>query len=829
MRTIVRAIAGIGLALSTVGWASPHAHALLSTRRFACQDAIAKGARTFVHGHLKLHHKCIDANLKAGGTATCPAVDAMKLAKVRAKLDAGLTKKCTFPLATPANLRVLGFPGRCDDPDPTDDFTLADLRHCIRSTHEAPLTGTCAGGTNASQACADVSDCPDAGPGTQCRSLLRTQYDPAVTGPLTSAGLACQKAVAHASTKFFFAYLEAVQRCRRDVRRCRIAADGTVTCAITGIQPADCATHEPATAAVIDKARAKAEALISKNCGPDAVGEIRPCQPDQPTGAAAATCVLDAHQAVAEELITIEFPEPPQCGDGLVNRPSEECDGASDAVCPGACGAPDGFFPCLCMNGSQQRQRIVVHGGDLDLGWTGTDHDSRLGAGGGYLVDLWDCDGPSGPDSECLVGPHCALPPHAPCSPSANAVGAAAHADAMCPSAGDFCRTTAGGASGPHCERDFKKRCRSTANDCNAIPGDRCLTTLHGAPLPLAAGGVAVCVVNRLTEDVVGTTNLGTGESTVRVRQRAEISPGGSSQQPCPVCGGFCSGPTGPEGPGVRSLCTHNADCSGGAICILDAVCSWGPNIDRPCRPNAPHGGPTELHGNPSVDCPPPVGNAFGPGLDLLFDPLTTSASSLAAAHDCTAPGSVRACIGGDHDQRPCATALDCPGGTCAGQCFCAGQARPNACDAACVGGAHDAAPCASDADCDPPNGFCHQADCRPDPSDTDSIQEGRCTVGPTVGTCSTTRFQSCAADAQCQQPLCPSCEPGESCIFRTQACFVNGTIERAGTPGTSDRTTAAVFCLGPTFGSVVDAVGGLPGPGAVTRHETTVTVGFPP
>jgi hypothetical protein len=101
--------------------------------------------------------------------------------------------------------------------------------------------------------------------------------------------------------------------------------------------------------------------------------------------------------------------------------------------------------------------------------------------------------------------------------------------------------------------------------------------------------------------------------------------------------------------------------------------------------------------------------------------------------------------------------------------------------------------------------------------------------VGPNVGSCSATAHQSCTGDAHCQHPHCPYCDPGETCVFRNQACFVNGTIERAGAPGIPDRTTASVFCFDASAISAFGLVAGLPGPGAVTRHETTLTVGFEP
>ncbi len=513
----------------------------------------------------------------------------------------------------------------------------------------------------------------------------------------------------------------------------------------------------------------------------------------------------------------------PECGDGVSNGPSEECDAPDDAACPGQCGAADGFFACLCQN--IPRQRVVEHANaDLDHGWTGRGHDAGIVEGGGYVADLWDCDGPDGPDTECAVGPSCNLPPHQPCSPAPNATGAAAHADSMCPGAGNFCRKSAVGSTGPHCEIEFSRRCQNDGS-C-PVAGDRCVTPLHGAPLPLVSGGVSVCVVNTFTEDVVGTTDLATGEGAVRLRRNSATFAGGDTQQPCPVCGGFCSGPAGAFGPGVRSPCTSDAECSSGATCVTESVCSWGPDIDKPCRLHPPSGGPTELFGNPSRDCR--MGGALLGTSDILFDPATTGTTSRTANLPCGTPGfASKACAGGTNEHRTCIADSECPGGTCNEQCFCGGGAqRPNACHAACLGGPDDAAPCADDSDCATP-GFCHSGDCRLNPADTGSTQEGSCTTGPADGRCSVHTFRSCTSDAGCQSPLCPFCESGETCELSSRQCFVNPTITRAGVPGTPDRTTAATFCLPATASPAWNTIVGLPGPGAITQPTMTFEVGF--
>jgi len=415
-----------------------------------------------------------------------------------------------------------------------------------------------------------------------------------------------------------------------------------------------------------------------------------------------------------------------------------------------------------------------------------------------------------------------------PSSSRGDRLNAAMRSDA---GSGNFCRVTEAGSQGPHCVIAFKHRCSSDA-DCTNLgnPVDRCVEVPHGAPLPLSSGGISVCVVNVFKEDVTGTTDLASGAGAVRLHQNSITYLGPDVQQPCPVCGGFCSGPGSGVGPGTRNLCSSDLDCSGGAHCVTDLVCSYGPNVDQPCRPNPPFGGPTQYFGNPSVDCEVNP-TTFLSNIDILFNPATTGSTSLTANQDC-GPNAFanKVCTAGVNQFHNCNTNLDCPGGTCNEQCFCGGGAQqPNQCDPACFGGTNDMAACSDDSEC--PGGFCHIGDCRVNPSDTDSSQEGLCTVGPSDGRCSVHPFRQCQDNSWCS-PIpgpnyCPFCDSGETCIQTPRECFVSPTINRNGVAGTPDRVSAAIFCIAPTGNPAVDNTAGLPGPGAITQPATTIEVGF--
>jgi len=795
MRYTASFLSTIALGLFVLAVGIPMAEAThLATNELKCFEGLAKAAGKFVVGKQKTIQKCNDKNLKEPGS--CPDMPDLSdaIAKLESKVRADIGKKCAPPLNV-FGLGNMGFPGKCSDPNPADNFTLLDLQNCIATTHE--LT---------------VDD------------LIDIEYGTTIVGPLPQLLLKCQSEIAKNAGKFVAAKLKTIQKCRNGLNKHKL----------TGFLPEDCAT-EPKTALAIAKAETKARDKIASKCTEPDIQALDVCAPVcvpvcATTVLEAQNCIIKTHGDAVDttdpnaiDLIDIEYAAQPICGDGVRNSLQEECDGSDDADCPGQCGSPTGVFgtpsgsfACLCLD--IPRQRIIEHAAaDLDNGWTGISHDSGIVEGGGYVVDLYDCDNVT--DFDCNVGPSCSGAPHFPCS-----------SDAGCAFFGQGTCRKRQTAVGPHCNTNPQVVC---VNDSQCTgPGDFCLKQFHGAPLPLSSGGVSVCVINIFSEDVVGTTNLQTGAGAVRLRQASVTYLGPVADQPCPVCGGFCSGTLGAGGaPGQRQRCTLNSDCASNN-CITGNICSYGANADKECRPDPPFGGDTDLFGNPSQDCGPPPGAPIsGPaGLDILFNPATTGSVQLIPTHECDnfAFASNR-CIDGANEGRPCTSGVDCPGGTCNEQCFCpSGSGRPqqpNACNNACVGGGNDGLLCTNDGQC--PSGFCHTADCRVNPLDLGSSEEGACQAGPSAGTCSVTKFKSCALDADCQGINCPFCGVGETCVFAKQQCFVNSGINRTGSPGVPDKDTVAIFCIAATSSAAINNTAGIPGPGAITTPTTSVETGL--
>jgi hypothetical protein len=758
--------------------------AALTSSQIKCATAIGKAGLGFVRKKLKLEQKCRDANLADPGS--CMAPDGGALAKVDAALHTALVKRCTL---ASAGLKGIGFPGPCTDANVADGFTADDLDDCMRTSHDAIVA-----------------------------KMLALQYDATLAGPLSKERLACQREVAKQSAAFTACVLKSVQTCRALVMKGKLP----------GVPAHLCATDDAKTAARIAKCRSKLLDGIGSRCSDADVANLAVCTPDTSAVDDAGTCLVDAHTVLIDgpaidvpaDLIDYEYAvRGGLCGDGVVNNLAEECDGNDDAACPGACGAalePDGYFACVCTD--TPRLRVVEHrDADTDNGWTGNSADTGVAEGGGYLVDLYDCDG----SGLCNVGPSCSLAPHSPCGVLL-AAPSGLTGNQICASLGQGTCRKSRTATGPHCFQDIQKKCDPNQPSdpvCNGL-GDFCTVTPVAPPNPVSSGGVSVCNVTIFSEDVVGTVNVLMGESVVRAPQRSRTYSRtiGAANKPCPVCGGFC---------GVsRERCETTDDCAPGkGPCVTAAVCSDGPNAGKSCRRTVPFGSPTTFFGTTSVDCQPePTAEITSPhGLDLYVTNRSTGPVSLLPSVSCTNAGFTgNACLGGSSAGRPCSVASECPGGSCSPQCFCDGQARPNACNAACVGGPNDATECVGDSEC--PGGFCHAADCRLDPNDHDSAQEGICTTGPAEGWCSTTTYRPCTTDAQCSLTGCPYCVPGETCVSTKRACFLNDGIMRQGTPRTPEGVSVGIYCIDGDK-DAVNSVAGFPGPAAFTQPELQIVV----
>ena len=196
-----------------------------------------------------------------------------------------------------------------------------------------------------------------------------------------------------------------------------------------------------------------------------------------------------------------------------------------------------------------------------------------------------------------------------------------------------MCVTGCDTSSNPSCVED------EAATD--AVQADT-----FGPPLPLLAGGIPTCIVNRFATPSLtgGTSNVQTGETRADLHLLSDVYLTDTTQV-CPVCSGKGVGDTG--------------------------TCNTGRNAGRACRTDAIMdivSGATTRHLNVSADCTP-SGNPAGT-LSLTL-PLTTgtsttstatcgaSAANSCGAGSCTATCTGNACVTTDAEGR----CIDAKGG----------------------------------------------------------------------------------------------------------------------------------------------------------------------
>lgn len=392
----------------------------------------------------------------------------------------------------------------------------------------------------------------------------------------------------------------------------------------------------------------------------------------------------------------------PACGDNNAEG-SELCDGTDDAACPGQCSPA-----CTCP-ASATITFTVAAGADLDTGWTGTAHDAAVQKGSAISGELSNCDPVNDPVCDFFgnVGSSCAADPTQACL-----------ADSQC---------TAGG----------------------------CQINTFGPPLPLSAGGVPACIINRFQRDVVGSYNLNTGASELNTHLSSLVHLGISVNRPCPICD--CGQPT--CNIGDAGTCTDN---SGGA-CRVQGTGPLGPTSNE-CGPS-------------------PSSNVSGGGLDIAFEPVTTGTVTFPTNQACDA------------------------GGHTGEQCWCDGQPQTNSCAKACDGGGNDNQACGSDADCPgAPAGACKPL-CRP--ISGEATGEGECIAGPPTQTCANAPHIGCQTNSNCPGATGP-------CVAKNQRCFMD-PIVKVGTPSTTQNVAVAAFCIPATTASAINQTAGLPGPGTIS------------
>jgi len=576
------------------------------------------------------------------------------------------------------------------------------------------------------------------------------------------------------------------------------------------------------------------------------------CPGPSPTPSVTATPVLTATPtATPTPIPTVTQTPPPNCGNGMIEAgEGESCDPPGSSTCANS---GNGLEVCSATCTCPCPSRVDFEGNatdavtELDAGWTGIAHDSKIVSEGKVTVQITGCENLSKPCGVCtFTGP----------------------IENPAPDAGDI--------NNLRCRGDSSIKCDTPGTDplCTGL-GNACVFNF-GGPLPLSSGGVSTCVTNEIVGSITGTANVESGESASNLSLISRVHTGILTAKPCPKCtdtGGLNDGMNG-------------------------GTCTDGPRAGQVCDANAES--PIPAFGRTSLDCPPEPGSNIANLPIALNNSTNTETRTLSAnSPSCTANGFqglkcfCDTC--NDDAAAPCSSNADCaPGRVCGGlrclvdagvnvgaacssegtntdaQC---GQVTAGICDVGvtdkCIGGAHVGLDCFSDSDCADAScnfnamtgmgtciagphagGSCvTDAECggtcgrpgeatKPHSCSTNCVaggggggNDGMCQLSPSDQNCSIETFRSCTGDTQCQTAGCADCAPGQTCVTKRRECFrdngaMGGSTSASGvenTPvnDTSTPTLASLFCIAPTGSAAVNNVAGLPGLGRLKLKGT--------
>lgn len=342
--------------------------------------------------------------------------------------------------------------------------------------------------------------------------------------------------------------------------------------------------------------------------------------------------------------------------------------------------------------------------------------------------------------------------------------------------------------------------------DCDAPDDTSCTLrgatagTSFGAPSPLSAGGIPICVTVDFLSDLTGTFDRATGELTQEAEVEVRVFNGELADRPCPAC----------------------VPADGTPALGEAGTCVGGPNAGAACE--------VEGLGDPSLGSFRGTSHACGPGRHQLVE-FRTRASATTGGFDMAPLPDGPACRHPDFlgQTCPCGMCNDPDNTTCRSHADCpVVDGRPGICGGRrCWGGADHGKSCTVSADC-ADGAFCTtigeplaKDKCMDEPCTADAEGNGFCPAGPLDSRCAIARHRGCGGD--------PDCPPGDTCITEFRRCHLD-PIALTGAPdapsgGTARPTLVGGFCMAATGSSATNHVAGFPG--AITYvWPTEITIG---
>lgn len=675
-----------------------------------CAVKASKAAIKLASTHIGEMTRCrLDAATDFG--VTCPTVKhGARISKARIKLVEAVEKDCQSACSISRSIPCVAdhlCPARdkgtegCTAGGDNKPFDMANLGfpgpYCEQQLGH-PI-----------QSAADIADC--------ISQLTEAVGSVAVQGifgnvspGVSKEGLRCLSAASKGLRKLSVTVVKSASKCRNGILRGKTQAN-----------PVTCVSDDDKLSTKVVKAAIKMSKLLSTRCTDESILELDLCGNGvggTATLSEAQSCLQELGKEIADSeavpaarvysdvsLVDAIYPPKPVCGDNLVNQMpngflplGEECDGFSDAACPGLCAPPGDLFECTCLDVPRMRFFAKSDGSETDAGWTGVSHNQVTAESSGFVVELSGCDCDSFDGATCIgatgdsvcdlqgaTQPSCSFDFNSGircddygtddddnmdgpfgegeddededcfiCDAfSANHMDSCG-SDADCQSRCFDAQGVVQGSCGEQSDCAAGEVCRGRCDK-----GQRCIRTLNGPPLPVLNGGSPVCTVQKFRSDVTGTMDLQDGSHEIYYRLFSQIHFASNENRPCPVCGGFCLGGDNDLDPCMgrcsqsESPCMVDEDCEvaqtcrrvtpdcPGGTCELSRVCGADPTINpgltgAACRVTHEH----KFFGSLSTDClPASEVNVSGRGLEVDYLPWTSGSVELQSSVPCTASG----------------------------------------------------------------------------------------------------------------------------------------------------------------------------------------------
>lgn len=380
-----------------------------------CHATIAKSLSKHIATITKAMSKCENAVLAGDISGPCPDTKAeATIDKSSEKVIKSLSKKCSSQCSV-SGVDCIGSSVCPPNGELTENCTAGGKNFFEFSNMSFPGP-YCEGLLGHPMVLpADFGDCADELGDILALNLLENIYGSLNAPPAT--GQKCLDTIAKQVPKAAGKLAQTVSKCRAK----QLTSDPP------DLLADNCATQDTKTADSITKILTKVDDAIAKACTDTMIGELDLCGNGiggTPDVASAQACLGEMLTEISYSIENAEdrtyasvsiingaYPSTAaaRCGDDVINQlPSqfllngEECDGISLGDCD-ACLPPGDVFECTCAEKRRSRAFADGFAADLDNGWSGASHNSKVTDGAGFVADV----DPSSCDCDAFTGATC--------------------------------------------------------------------------------------------------------------------------------------------------------------------------------------------------------------------------------------------------------------------------------------------------------------------------------------------------------------------------------------------------------------------------------------